>query len=573
MTMKNSLIDRFTIRQIFILLTAVITLLMSMIVVTALAVNRSNDRLNAANENRYTSFMLATELRQSSDDLSRLARTYVLTGDAAYEKQYFAILDIRNGKKPRPQHYERIYWDFVAADGKPPRPDSTQTIALTALMKQAGFSEAEMGKLTEAKNNSDDLVNTETKAMNMVKGLYADDQGGYTKTAAPDLETARRLMHDHAYHLNKAKIMRPLDEFFTMLDARTATQVENAQKHATAMATLIYTLIGIALAVLIAALALIYKAIRDPLAHAATIARRVAEGDLTGYINVNFKGETGELLKALKEMKDGLRKIVGEVRKSADSITTSANEIATGTLDLSSRTEQQASSLEETASSMEQLTSTVKQNAGNASIANQLAGTASEVALKGGTVVAQVVETMGAIHASSNKIVDIIGVIDGIAFQTNILALNAAVEAARAGEQGRGFAVVASEVRSLAQRSAAAAKEIKALIDHSVSEVDNGSKLVDQAGSTMHEMVESVQRVSEIIAGISSASDEQSSGIQQVLQAVTQMDQVTQQNAALVEQASAAAESMQEQAHKLSQLVGAFRLELSSSTLITAANW
>jgi len=176
MTMKNSLIDRFTIRQIFILLTAVITLLMSMIVVTALAVNRSNDRLNAANENRYTSFMLATELRQSSDDLTRLARTYVLTGDAAYEKQYFAILDIRNGKKPRPQHYERIYWDFVAADGKPPRPDSTQTIALTALMKQAGFSEAEMGKLTEAKNNSDDLVNTETKAMNMVKGLYAATQ-------------------------------------------------------------------------------------------------------------------------------------------------------------------------------------------------------------------------------------------------------------------------------------------------------------------------------------------------------------------------------------------------------------
>jgi len=565
--MKNSLIGQFTIKQIFFMLTAVITVLMGMIIAAAIAVNRSNAELNAANESRYVSFLLANELRQGSDDLTRLARTYVVTGDTSYEKQYQAILDIRDGKKPRPENYERIYWDFVAADGKPPRPDSQVSISLTDLMKEAGFTEEEMGKLTEAKNNSDTLVQTETTAMNMVKGLYADEKGNYTKQGEPNLEQARELMHDRAYHVNKAKIMRPVDEFFSMLDKRTATQVEEAQRHSDQMAALIYSLIGIALVTLVVTLLFVYKAIRDPLARAATIAKRVSEGNLTGQINVDCKGETGALLLALKEMKEGLQQIVGEVRKGADSITTSANEIAAGTLDLSSRTEEQASSLEETASSMEELTSTVKQNAGNARLANQLASTASEVALKGGAVVAQVVETMGAINDSSKKIVEIIGVIDSIAFQTNILALNAAVEAARAGEQGRGFAVVASEVRSLAQRSAAAAKEIKELIGNSVSKVENGSLLVNQAGTTMHEVVESVQRVSDIIAGISTASEEQSSGIQQVLQAVTQMDTVTQQNAALVEEASAAAESLQTQANKLGQLVGAFKMEETISPL------
>jgi methyl-accepting chemotaxis protein len=251
---------------------------------------------------------------------------------------------------------------------------------------------------------------------------------------------------------------------------------------------------------------------------------------------------------------------VGTVIKDANQISTAASEIASGNQDLSQRTEEQASSLEETASSMEELTSTVKQNADNARQANQLAAGASEVAVKGGAVVGQVVQTMSSINESSKKIVDIISVIDGIAFQTNILALNAAVEAARAGEQGRGFAVVATEVRTLAQRSAAAAKEIKELISDSVSKVEDGTRLVDEAGSTMDEIVSAVKRVTDIMAEISAASQEQSSGIEQVNQAVTQMDEVTQQNAALVEEAAAAAESMQEQAHELTQVVGTFKL-------------
>ncbi|MGO0792066.1 methyl-accepting chemotaxis protein [Herbaspirillum seropedicae] len=568
--MKISLVSRFSIRQIFIMLTAVITVLMTLIVLAALAVDRYDARLNAANESRYASFLLATELRQSSDDLTRLARTYVVTGDPSYEQQYEAILDIRNGKKARPEHYGRIYWDFVAADGKAPRPDSNQHVALTDLMRAAGFTAAEMGKLEEAKNNSDALVKTEVIAMNMVKGIYADAQGNFTKRADPDLAQARELMHNHAYHVYKAKIMRPVDEFFALLDARTAEQVESARAQATQMATLFYSLIAIALVVLACTLMLVYHAIRNPLAHAASVARRVAHGDLTAQIDPEIKGETGELLEALTIMQSGLQTIVLDVRNGAQYINTSANEIASGTLDLSSRTEQQASSLEETASSMEELTSTVKQNAGNARLASELANTASGVAVRGGEVVARVVDTMGAINESSKRIVDIIAVIDGIAFQTNILALNAAVEAARAGEQGRGFAVVATEVRSLAQRSAAAAKEIKTLIDNSVSKVEAGSTLVNEAGSTMREVVESVQRVTEIITGISNASQEQASGIEQIQQAINQMDQVTQQNAALVEQASAASESMQMQAHKLTDLVGAFKTPTAMGMMVVA---
>jgi methyl-accepting chemotaxis protein len=320
----------------------------------------------------------------------------------------------------------------------------------------------------------------------------------------------------------------------------------------------------------LAALALVFgaavavwitRSITGPLRQAVDVARTVATGDLSATIEVHSADETGQLLQALHDMNEALVGIVGEVRSGTDTIASASQQIATGNADLSSRTEQQASSLEETASSMEELTSTVKQNADNARQANQFAVSASEVAEKGGAVMSEVVDTMGAINESARKIVDIIAVIDGIAFQTNILALNAAVEAARAGEQGRGFAVVASEVRSLAQRSAAAAKEIKALIDNSVEKADAGSRLVDQAGTTMRAVVESIKRVTDIMGEISAASQEQTEGIGQVQLAISQMDQVTQQNAALVEEAAAASESLREQAAKLSQTVAVFRLD------------
>ncbi|WP_317204187.1 methyl-accepting chemotaxis protein, partial [Janthinobacterium sp.] len=318
---------------------------------------------------------------------------------------------------------------------------------------------------------------------------------------------------------------------------------------------------GGALAALLAGLLAFWLArnISVPLRAAIALAKRVAQGDLTARVAVASRDETGELMQALKEMNESLLGIVGEVRGGTETIATASAQIAAGNLDLSSRTEQQASSLEETASSMEELTGTVQQNAASARQANGLVDAATAEATKGGAVVAQVVATMGSINASSKKIVDIIGVIDGIAFQTNILALNAAVEAARAGEQGRGFAVVATEVRNLAQRSASAAKEIKTLIDDSVEQVGIGTRLVDQAGAAMHDIVNSVQRVSAIVSQISAASDEQRSGIEQVNQAIAQMDQVTQQNAALVEQAAAAAASMQEPAGALAGVVSVFQ--------------
>jgi methyl-accepting chemotaxis protein len=323
--------------------------------------------------------------------------------------------------------------------------------------------------------------------------------------------------------------------------------------------------LAVAIVVALSGAVLIARSVTRPLAHAVAVAQRVGQGELAIDVRATGSDETAQLLRALSAMAQNLRDLVGQVAEGAHTVADTSAQIARGNMDLSQRTEEQASTLEETASSMEELTSTVSQNAENARQASQLAVSASEVARKGGAVVGQVVSTMEGISESSRKIADIIGVIDGIAFQTNILALNAAVEAARAGEQGRGFAVVAAEVRNLAQRSAAAAKEIKTLIGDSVDKVDAGNKLVSAAGQTMDEIVGSVKKVSDLIAEIAAASREQSSGIEQVNTAVSQMEHVVQQNASLVEEATAATESMKGQADSLLQTVSRFRLDDGSS--------
>jgi methyl-accepting chemotaxis protein len=380
---------------------------------------------------------------------------------------------------------------------------------------------------------------------------------------AGDMAQATALLHG-----KMASLFEPLRQRVDALIALQLSEAERLDKQSRTMYELVRVvcLAGMAFGLLLAGVigTFLIRGIVKPIEKAVDIAHAVAHGDLTQHIEVETGDETGRLMQALKDMNSGLVKIVSQVRGGTDTIATAAGQIAAGNMDLSSRTEQQASSLEETASSMEELTSTVKQNAENARQANVLAVSASEVAGKGGAVVSEVVETMGAINESAKKIVDIIAVIDGIAFQTNILALNAAVEAARAGEQGRGFAVVASEVRNLAQRSAAAAKEIKTLIDNSVEKVQVGSMLVDQAGKTMAEIVDSVSRVTDIMSEITAASMEQTSGIEQVNVAITQMEQATQQNAALVEEASAAAQSMRDEADGLERAVGAFRLDAAA---------
>ncbi|XLZ72116.1 methyl-accepting chemotaxis protein [Massilia sp. SR12] len=357
-----------------------------------------------------------------------------------------------------------------------------------------------------------------------------------------------------------AKLQASVEKLAELQDSIVTASGAQIKQHISSAHIMMIGL-GIAALLLGAVCALwVTRSITRPINYALQVARAVAAGDLTSQIKSHTEDETGQLLQALREMNESLSQIVGQVRNGTVAIASASSEIATGNMDLSARTEGQASALEETASSMEELTSTVQSNADNAREADKLANSASTVAQRGGEVVSQVVTTMDTINQSSRKVVDIISVIDSIAFQTNILALNAAVEAARAGEQGRGFAVVASEVRNLAQRSASAAKEIKELISNSVEQVDAGARLVAQAGATMDEVVASVQRVTGIVAEISVATREQTNGIEQMNVAIMQMDQGTQQNAALVEQAAAAAAAMSDQAKELEQLVARFRL-------------
>jgi methyl-accepting chemotaxis protein len=394
-----------------------------------------------------------------------------------------------------------------------------------------------------------------------LRKVYSAARDGAVKAKADgDQELAVKILDEKFTPTAKA-YQEAVQQLVAMQHAHISAFAAEIKSNAHSSETLMLVFTGCALALGALSAILLTRGIVKPIREAVVVAETVAAGDLTHRIESAAKDETGALLRALRHMNDSLTGIVSEVRGGTSAIHGAAGEISAGNLDLSSRTEQQAAALEETAASMAHLTTTVRQNADNARQANQLAITASSVATQGGDVVGQVIQTMGSINESSRKIVDIIGVIDGIAFQTNILALNAAVEAARAGEQGRGFAVVASEVRTLAQRSAAAAKEIKALIDDSVSKVDNGAKLVDQAGTTMEQVVTSIRRVTDIMAEIASASQEQTNGIEQVNQAITQMDETTQQNAALVEEAAAAASSMQDQAGKLAEVVSVFRLE------------
>ncbi|MFY3859346.1 chemotaxis protein [Achromobacter xylosoxidans] len=366
-------------------------------------------------------------------------------------------------------------------------------------------------------------------------------------------------LNDSASNVN-TKFREAVDNYLSFIDKRTDEFAAQAAVDHGVSRSVTIALLVIALVLAIGCWIFINRTVLKPLHEAGDHFEKISGGDFTGRIEVRSTNEIGQLFAAIKRMQESLTRTVATVRRGVDEINVGSREISAGNTDLSSRTEQQAASLEETAASMEELASTVKQNADNARQANQLAASASDVAERGGSAVAEVVNTMQGISASSRKISEIVSVIDGIAFQTNILALNAAVEAARAGEQGKGFAVVAGEVRSLAQRSAQAAKEIKGLIEDSVSKVGAGSQQVERAGATMQEIVASVKRVTDIMGEISAASEEQSSGIDQVNRAVSQMDEVTQQNAALVEEAAAAAGSLQEQAQRLAEAVAVFKI-------------
>jgi methyl-accepting chemotaxis protein len=421
---------------------------------------------------------------------------------------------------------------------------------------------AAIDELTKSTTDAEGLAILEE--INVIRTKFKPGQASFIKLINEDRKDDAMVKFMFSLRPQTGKYFAQLDKFVAYQNAEMHKAGEQASATTATTKLLILVLALVAAVISLVVAVLSTRSITGPLIEAVGVARRVADGDLTSVIEAGGKDETGQMMEALKHMNASLIRIVAEVRSGTDSIAAASSEIASGNLDLSSRTEQQAASLGQTSSSMRELTDTVQQNADNARQANQLAAKASEVAVRGGSVVSHVIDTMGSITASSKKIVDIIGVIDGIAFQTNILALNAAVEAARAGEQGRGFAVVASEVRSLAQRSAAAAKEIKTLIGDSVHKVAEGSNLVEQAGVTMEEVVASVRRVTDIMGEITSASQEQSAGIAQVNNTIVEMDETTQQNAALVEEAAAAAASMQDQAANLARVVSIFKLDIDA---------
>jgi len=496
----------------------VIGMLIIIATLAYLRVNGLSEELSLINNDRYPKMVLARTVKDELNEQARNMRNILLMEqEQDLSKQYANIAD------------------------------STRVITAT------------LGKLNQALSSEKDATQL---------AVLEDYRNKYLLVRTAFLDTARS--GDRAAALAQLlNEVRPIQiAYMDHLDAMIKYQealLETAGKRSVQQAQqTIQLIIALALGTsLIATFLALYttRAITRPMHFAVQIARRVASGDLTAQIRVDTQEETGQMLAALRDMNTALIHIVGTVRTGADTIASASGQIASGNLDLSGRTEEQASSLEETASAMEELTATVKHNADNARQANQLAVSASDVATQGGNVVAQVVKTMGEINTSSHRIVDIINVIDGIAFQTNILALNAAVEAARAGEQGRGFAVVATEVRNLAQRSAAAAKEIKTLIDDSVDKVASGTRLVDQAGATMQIVVDSIRSVADIMGEITAASAEQTQGIEQINQAIAQMDQATQQNAALVEEAAAAASAMQDQSRQLVDEVGIFKLD------------
>ncbi len=499
-------------------------------VVSYVVLNRQNSALADLKENRFASYQLVAHAEQAVSEVhSNVYRLLTWLGNLKEDK----VKLITEEQKARIKTVAKQMSDFGArADLDPEERKAAETI---------------VKKLAKYEGDVDMAI---------------------------DLSTADAATGMSAMQTADAGFQSLLKDMNQLVDSEKGfaqVSYDRARSAFAAVLVMLVAILVVAVAVSGGVAVFMSRTIVRPLREAISAADRIAGGDLASNVDATGSDETADLMRALSNMNASLAKIVGEVRVSTDTIGTASREIAAGNQDLSQRTEEQASSLEETASSMEQLSSTVRQNADNARQANQLAASASEIAVKGGAVVGDVVSTMGAISQSSKKIADIIGVIDGIAFQTNILALNAAVEAARAGEQGRGFAVVAGEVRNLAQRSAAAAKEIKALIEDSVGKVDSGTKLVDQAGQTMEEVVSSIKRVTDIMAEITAASQEQSSGIEQVNQAVTQMDQVTQQNAALVEEAAAAAESMQQQAHQLAGAVAVFKLDASQAKAAVTA--
>jgi methyl-accepting chemotaxis protein len=499
-----------SIRKMFIAIFSSFVLLLVLLGFISILMLNNQTNLNESQQIRYLSYQAADELRQSSMDLTRLARTYVSTGDSKYEDLYWEVLDIRNGKKTRP-------------DGR--------TIALNQIMKDLGFTDAEFAKITEAGKNSDGLVWTETIAMNAVKGLFHDANKEFTIKKQPDFKLARELMFNAEYHQFVVEIMAPINDFFRMLDERTKGQVE--EYVAKSDRYLWYALSVILLLIIVSVLsyALIHKRLSVPVAALVGEVKLMGDGDLTRLIHSDAKDEIGELSRTVDNMRRKMGQTVGESMAVVQTLAEASSA--------------QAASGEETSSSLEEMSSMTKQNSDNANNANSLMQEANQVITSANNSMGDLTTSMGEISKASEETQKIVKTIDEIAFQTNLLALNAAVEAARAGEAGAGFAVVADEVRNLAMRAADAAKSTADLIEGTVKKIKGGVDLVETTNEGFSKVAESSGKVGDLLGEIAAASKEQAQGIEQINIAVTQMDKVTQQNAAGSEELSSIMSSFQ----------------------------
>ena len=663
-----------TIKQLFLGIACIYAALIAAIGVSWYFQQQAGKAVSSAYRQEHESYLLADEFRQSSDDLTRLARTFAITGNPRYEQQYLEVVAMRSGQKPRPVEPHRIYWDLVLDNAVRPRGPG-ETRALLSAMKEAGFTDRELAMLGEANAKSDGLVALETRAMNAAKGLFEDGNGQYTVKKERDLALARELLHSADYDRMKGEIMKPVDAFFGAVEARTRGLVEEANASLSRIGSLMNLLLGALVVLVVATGVLIVRRVVQPLgaiktsidglsngeletpipqsgrhdevgavaaalllfrdkltqiraleaqerAEAAVraaradamsrvvsdvgevvaaaadgdfsarlqiddadeqmqklvagineinavvdsattefvgVLQRVSEGDLTQAVATAYRGRFGELKVAVNDTVGRLSETVRTIQQTAADVSLSAREIATGADDRSKRTEEQASSLEESAATTEELAASVKASAQGSRQAATTAEEAMRAAEGGGEIAGRAVLAMARIEDASKKISDITRVIDDIAFQTNLLALNAAVEAARAGDAGKGFAVVASEVRTLAQRSGEAAKDISTLISSSNAEVADGVTLVRQAGDALTQIMAASQKVASTIADISSAAAEQANGIEEMSQTVAHMDEMTQQNAALSEQSAASANALNQRIGQLNDLVAAFR--------------
>lgn len=560
-------------RQKFFLLLTLLLLLVAIVIATQWQVNQANVAIQNAYQTRYESTLLANELRHSSDDLTRMVRTYTVTGEPIWKEHYQEVARIRAGEQPRPQGYEGIYWDFRAAD-MPVSEHTTEQISLLDMMQRAGFTDKELELLAQANQRSNELTNLESEALLLTDEL-ARNALDQLLPNQPDQLRAMDMVHGRYYHHTKAEIMVLINQFFEALIERTNTNIADAKATAAQWRWVQWLSSGIALLVFFVLLYTIFTQIIRALGRVVTVMDTIAQGDLTQSVSIEGKDETAQLASALTQMQTSLQQIVASVRSSSNSIATAASQISAGTHDLASRTEQQSSALAETAATMEEITATIKLSADNVHEASDLAHSSNQTATENGQSVLTLVKQMEDLNSHAKKVAEITELINTIAFQTNILALNAAVEAARAGEQGRGFAVVASEVRGLAQRAASAAKDIQTLIDQSVSATQVGSNQAQKVGSGIEALMQRIQSVSNLMNEIDAASREQSTGVEQVNIAMSQMDDVTRQNASLVEESAAASSSLREQAEHLAHLVAVFKLDDPSHPALTPppATW